>query len=74
MDLHNKVCNELSISKKDLAKKLGVSASTVTSWCDDNRVSQTTKIALELMLENHKLKQIIKKIKEAQKAITEFEI
>ena len=73
MDLHIKVCEKLGISRQELANKLGISTATINSWTSDPaRVSQTTKVALELMIENHKLKMIIIKAKEAQEAITNF--
>ena len=73
MDLHIQTCEILGISRQELADKLGISVATINGWTSDPaRVSQTTKIALELMIENHKLKVIIKKAKEAQEAITNF--
>lgn len=73
MDLHIKVCEKLGISRQELANKLGISTVTINSWTSDPaRVSQTTKVALELMIENHKLKMIIIKAKEAQEAIKNF--
>ena len=73
MDLHIKVCEILGISRQELADKLGVSISTINSWTSyPARVSQTTKVALELMIENYELKRIIKKAKEAQEAIKNF--
>lgn len=73
MDLHIKVCEILGISRQELADKLGISVATINSWTSDPaRVSQTTKVALELMIENHELKMIITKAKEAQEAITNF--
>ena len=73
MDLHIKVCEKLGISRQELADKLGISVATINSWTSDaSRVSQTTKVALELMLENYELKQIIKKAQEAQEAIKNF--
>lgn len=73
MDLHIKVCEILGISRQELADKLGISVATINSWTSDPaRVSQTTKVALELMIENHELKMIIIKAKEAQEAITNF--
>ncbi|AHE95261.1 helix-turn-helix domain-containing protein (plasmid) [Campylobacter fetus subsp. venerealis bv. intermedius] len=74
MDLHNEVCEKLNISRKELADMLGISAATITNWSDDNRVSQTTKVALTLMLENHKLKEQLRKIKQGQEAINSIEI
>lgn len=73
MDLHIRVCEILGISRQELADKLGVSISTINSWTSYSaRVTQTTKVALELMIENYELKQIIKKSKEAQDAIANF--
>lgn len=71
--MHVKVCEKLGISRQELADKLGISVATINSWTSDPaRVSQTTKVALELMIENYNLKQIIIKAKEAQEAITNF--
>lgn len=73
MDLHTRACEILGISRQELADKLGVSISTINSWTSYSaRVSQTTKVALELMIENYELKRIIKKSKEAQDAIANF--
>ena len=73
MDLHIKVCEKLGISRQELADKLGISVATINGWTSDPaRVSQTTKVALELMIENHELKMIIIKAKEAQEAIKNF--
>ena len=71
--LHIRACEILGISRQELADKLGISVATINSWTSDPaRISQTTKLALELMIENHKLKMIVKKAKEAQEAITNF--
>lgn len=71
--LHIRVCEILGISRQELADKLGISVATINGWTSDPaRVSQTTKIALELMIENYELKRIIKKSKEAQDAIANF--
>lgn len=71
--LHIRACEILGISRQELANKLGISVATINGWTSDPaRVSQTTKIALELIIENHELKQIIKKAKEAQEAIKNF--
>lgn len=73
MDLHTETCKILGISRQELADKLGISVATINSWTSDPaRISKTTKVALELMIENYELKQIIKKAKEAQEAITNF--
>lgn len=71
--LHIRACEILGISRQELADKLGISVATINSWTSDPaRISQTTKLALELIIENHKLKMIVKKAKEAQEAITNF--
>jgi DNA-binding helix-turn-helix protein len=71
--IHIKTCEILGISRQELADKLGISVATINSWTSDPaRISKTTKVALELMIENYELKQIIKKAKEAQEAITNF--
>lgn len=71
--LHIRACEILGISRQELADKLGISVATINSWTSDPaRISQTTRVALELMIENHKLKMIVKKAKEAQEAITNF--
>lgn len=71
--LHIRACEILGISRQELADKLGISVATINSWTSDPaRVSKTTKVALELMIENHELKTIVKKAKEAQEAITNF--
>ncbi len=58
--MFKEVCNTLGMSRTELAEKLGLSKTTVDSWSDNSRISKTAKVALELMLENYKLKSIIK--------------
>lgn len=71
--IHIKTCEILGISRQELADKLGISVATINSWTSDPaRISKITKVALELMIENYNLKQIIIKAKEAQEAITNF--
>ena len=71
--IHIKTCEILGISRQELADKLGISVATINSWTSDPaRISQTTRVALELMIENHELKMIIIKVKEAQEAIKNF--
>lgn len=73
--MHVKVCEKLGISRQELADKLGISVATINGWTSDpTRISQTTKVALELMIENHELKMIIIKAKEAQEAIKSFKL
>lgn len=74
MNLHIEVCKKLSISRQELADMLGISATTINSWSDDSRVSQTTRKVLELMLENYELKDKLRKIKQGQEAINSIKI
>lgn len=62
--MFKEVCNTLGISRIELAEKLGLSKATVDSWSDNSRISKTAQVALELMLENHNLKRIIKNFQE----------
>ncbi|OCS40114.1 hypothetical protein CFVI92203_09240 [Campylobacter fetus subsp. venerealis cfvi92/203] len=74
MNLHIKVCRKLSLSRQELSDILGVSPTTLNSWSDDSRVSQTTRKALELMLENYELKEQLRKIKQGQEALNSIKI
>ncbi len=58
--MFKEVCNTLGINRTELAEKLGLSKTTVDSWSDNSRISKTAQVALGLMLENHKLRSIIK--------------
>ena len=69
MNLHDEVCKKLSITRQELADMLGISLTTVNNWVNNSRMSKTTQIALELMLENHRLKERLKKIKQGQEAL-----
>lgn len=62
--MFKEVCNTLGISRIELAEKLGISKTTVDSWSDNSRISKTAKVALELMLENYRLKNVIKNFQE----------
>jgi bacteriophage CI repressor helix-turn-helix domain len=72
MSIYKKVCDALGISRKELADKLGISKATIDSWSDSSRISNTAQVALELMIENHSLSNIVGKIQEAQKAFNEY--
>ncbi|EAI0017640.1 hypothetical protein E0F87_09720 [Campylobacter upsaliensis] len=67
--MHNKVCKTLNIDKQELANMLGLSVHTIYAWSDSERISIQTKLTLELLLENHKLSQMILNLQEAFKFI-----
>lgn len=73
MLLHQKVCETIGITRLDLAEKLGVSKSTIDSWSDPSRMSQTTKLVLELMLENHSKSALILKFNEVFSELKDFD-
>lgn len=68
-----KVCAELEITQKELAVKLGVHITAVQKWVANaqNLPLQTQK-TLELVLENHKLKQKTEKIDQILQLIDEL--
>ncbi|WP_276710530.1 helix-turn-helix domain-containing protein, partial [Campylobacter rectus] len=68
-----KVCAELEITQKELAVKLGVHITAVQKWVANaqNLPLQTQK-TLELVLENHKLKQKTEKIDQILRLIDEL--
>lgn len=51
--LHQDVCDVYGLTRFELADKLGVTKATLDSWSDESRVTKTTRLALELMLETH---------------------
>ena len=68
-----KVCAELEITQKELAVKLGVHITAVQKWVANaqNLPLQTQK-TLELVLENHELKQKTEKIDQILRLIDEL--
>ena len=68
-----KVSAELEITQKELAVKLGVHITAVQKWVANaqNLPLQTQK-TLELVLENHKLKQKTEKIDQILRLIDEL--
>lgn len=72
MSIYKKVCDTLGINRKELADKLGISKATIDSWSDSSRISNTAQVALELMIENHSLSNVVGKIQEARKAVDEY--
>lgn len=59
MSLHQEVCDKLGIKRAELAEILGISKATIDSWSDEERISSMAKKAMELLIENHDLKEVI---------------
>ena len=67
--LHNIVCAKLGITRQELADKLGLSINTINSWSDENRISKSAKLVMELMLENKELDDTIGKVRDVGYAL-----
>ena len=55
-----KVCKELGITQKELAEMLDIPAGTISRWASTNEIPKTAEIALNLLIENKKLKEKVK--------------
>lgn len=62
-----KVCLELGITQKELAEKFGISTSAISQWNED--IPKTAQVALELLIENKKLKDDLSIIKKAHEIL-----
>ena len=62
-----KVCTELGITQKELAEKFGISTSAISQWNED--IPKTAQVALELLIENKKLKDDLDIIKKAHELL-----
>ena len=52
-----KVCKELGITQKELAEMLDIPTGTISRWASTNEIPKTAEIALNLLIENKKLKE-----------------
>ncbi|WP_180674130.1 hypothetical protein [Helicobacter sp. 13S00477-4] len=73
-NLIKKTAKELGMTYKELGEAIGVSDTTLASSVSNNKVSAQIEASLNLILENHHLKQQIKAIKseEFKKDLEEF--
>ena len=70
--LVKRVCRECNLTRKELAEELDIPLGTIGRWVSENHMPKTATMALNLMLENKKLKdklQLFKLFKEALKEI-----
>ncbi|PZP12293.1 MAG: XRE family transcriptional regulator [Aliarcobacter butzleri] len=65
-----KVCSELGITQKELAEELGMKPTALSNWANGD-IPQIAQKALELLLENKKLKENFKILKKAHKILSE---
>ncbi len=67
-----KVCSELSITQKELAEKLDTPQPTLARWAS-GEIPKMAKLALELMLENKKLKADFEILAKAHKILAGYQ-
>ncbi len=65
-------CKELGITQKELADKFGISTSAISQWGAD--IPKTAQIALELMIENYRLKKDLKTLVEGHKTLSRLAV
>lgn len=63
MDKIKAICTELGITQNELAEKLGIHYTTFSKWKD--AIPKNAEITLDLLLENHRLKNRLAKISDA---------
>lgn len=68
-----RVCKELGITQRELAEILKVNEGTVRQWSSKGEVMPNVEVTLNLLLENHKLKMRIDKIKGFAELIQELQ-
>ncbi|MGA1846899.1 helix-turn-helix domain-containing protein [Deferribacter abyssi] len=67
-----KVCKELGITQKELAERIGISEQSLRNAVSSGKLSNQTKKAIELFVENVKLKKELEKYKELGKLLKEI--
>lgn len=59
-----KYCEILGCNQKTLAEKMALNPQTFAKWNERGEIPQSSLITLELLVENHKLKSQIGKLKD----------
>lgn len=63
MNKIKEICAELGITQNELAELLGIHYTTFSKWKD--AIPKNSEITLNLLVENHHLKQKLAKVKDA---------
>lgn len=66
-------CKELQITQRELAEILKVNEVTVRQWSSKGNIMPSVEVTLNLLLENHKLKSQLDKIKGFAELLTEIQ-
>jgi ribosome-binding protein aMBF1 (putative translation factor) len=56
----NDTCTRYGLTKEELANKIGASASVVRNSASSGKISDKTRVAIELFIENQELKEEVK--------------
>jgi len=72
MHLVKKVSKELGLTYKELGEKIGYSESSLRKTVSNNTVSSQLKTAIELYLENLKLKEELEEVEEFKNTFRTF--
>ncbi len=65
-------CQELGITQKELAERIGVTPSAISQW--GNEIPKTAQVALELMIENNTLKKDLQAIIKGHEVLTKLAV
>ena len=64
-----KVCAELGITQRELAKKIGMSADSLNNAVNQNKISKMAETAINLLLEVETLKKELSKYENLKNAL-----
>ncbi|CUU74180.1 helix-turn-helix domain-containing protein [Campylobacter hyointestinalis] len=63
-----RVCRELGITQRELSDILGIPPTTISGWAN-GEIPKMTELALNLLIENKKLKDKFSILKQAQRIL-----
>ena len=72
MPLLQDACNIYGITKCELANMLGISKATLDGWANENKMPKKTRLALELILDDHYKSSLLSDISELISKISTF--
>ena len=71
-NLINMTCRKYKLTKEQLADKIGASASTIRNSASSGEISEKTKVAIELFLENQDLKEQVQEFNIIKQIFSKF--